>query len=136
MVCSRQDVAAAFKGFGTLRYVTDSYIRHMQNAAFFLNGSAVAQDAEGITFKPDKIKESKRFIEPDRIRVHIDIEMTDFVAGTRVKATDHRHPVLSAYCGKCPDKFAQPVFEVYILCAMERDKNIFLLLDVQTSQDI
>ena len=62
----RQDVAAAFKGLGSFCYVADSNIRHMENAAFFLNGSTVTEDTECITFKPDKIKESKWFIEPDR----------------------------------------------------------------------
>jgi hypothetical protein len=62
VVCTRQDVAAAFKGLWTFRYVADGKIRHMENAAFFLNGSAVTENTQGFTLKMDKIEESEGFV--------------------------------------------------------------------------
>ena len=56
------DITSTLNRFRSLGYVPDGDVRDPENTAFFLNGSAIAQNAKGISFQMNEIKKPERWM--------------------------------------------------------------------------
>ena len=67
---------------GPFSYIPQRDIGDMEYAALLLDRPAVAQDAAGVLFEPDKIKEPERLIKMENSASVVHIELPDLIART------------------------------------------------------
>ena len=114
-----EHIAAAFESFRPFSRIPQGNVGDMEQAAFLLDRPAVAQDAAGVLFKPDKIKEPERLIKMDNLRIGRYIELPDLIARSGMETADDRHAVLPAKCSEGCKVTPEPVGQIDILRAVE-----------------
>lgn len=122
-----EHIAAAFESFRPFSRIPQGNVGDMEQAAFLLDRPAVAQDAAGVLFKPDKIKEPERLIKMDNLRIGRYIELPDLIARSGMETADDRHAVLPAKCSEGCKVTPEPVGQIDILRAVEshQEKRFF-----------
>ena len=124
-----ENVAATVYCLRSFRNVSDSDVGHTENAALFLNGTTVAENAKGVFFEADEIEKAKWFAEPDLFACAEDRVTSHPVSGARVQTAYDWHLVLLLKHVQGTGQGTKPILDVDVFFSMHSDKKIILSLE-------